>query len=814
MPLQEERKKTKFAGREREINMVARVLEEVGEGRGRLLLIEGEAGIGKTRFVEEVLKLPRAEGFYKLTTRCVYFEEIDPYLPFKEIYLQYREILESWEGATGEEFFAPPAGAGGEAGEPAPLSLLPLMVEEDTAKEVKEETTPESRVKFLFDLERRGPVLLFVDDVHWIDRASLNLMKYLSTRVGNKRILIMATYRPEDLLMEREKTYHILETLKALGKERTTTRLVLERLNRGAVEEMIRDQLEVSELPHGLLDEIYRYSGGNPFFVEELLFSLINNGILYPGVVDDSAVARIREVEIPLTLSDLIARRYESLSDDARRVVRSAAVAGLEIELPLLQRVVEISGERLLDALEELQLTRFMEEDKREGEILYRFTNSIIQEYIYRNLSLSRRRYLHNRIGMAMEELYKNRPRYYNTIAMHFYNAENYSLAGKYYMMTADIIVKSNPLEAADYYEKALQIYRERGLGETYQYMRILMNLIDLYLEMGEAKRAEKAIAEAGRFIGSDSLGRDFSLRLNHRLGELYLLKNDLKKARGVMERLLQNREILSYPEEASRLFRNIGYVYWRLGLLEKAVEMYSLSLSRAKEDKQVRYVMKLYLDMGNIMSYKGEMSRARGYYLSGLRVITEHGNRFDEIRVHNNIADTYLREGRIEEALEESAKAVDLSRKYGFKVIWPYVTHLEALARAGEVSSFEEHLRVISKEIEDFDAESSPDVKYCRAVLFKTLAEREEDKEKEKELLEEAVALLKEADAAYRERGFNYERAVALAFLGEVLLEMGRDAEAKEFLQQAKEIFQKYNNDFMVKKVESLLKEETPVTE
>ncbi|MCD6383286.1 MAG: AAA family ATPase [Thermoplasmata archaeon] len=542
------RKKSKFSGRERERERFRAILNEVAEGRGRVVLVEGEAGIGKTRFVEEVSKLPEADQFYQLSTRCVYFEAIDPYLPFKELYFRYREIVKGMEG-EGATAYPETAESEEEAPEPVPLSLLPLMLEEGGESAELEEPTPERRVEFVFDLEKRGPVLIFIDDVHWIDRASLNLIKYLSTRIEEKRILLIAAYRPEDLYLDREKTKALMETLKSLGRERITEKIVLGHLDKRSVEEILKDQLEVNKLPEGLLEEIYKNSGGNPFFVEEILFSLISQGILFPGVVDKDVMEKIKRAEIPSTLSDLIARRYDSLTDDARRLVRTAAVIGLEAGIDLLQRVVELEGERLLDALEELQITHFLEEGKGDEGVYYRFKNSIIQEFIYQNLSLSRRRYLHNKIAGVMEELYRNRPTFYNTIAIHYFNGENFPMAARYYTMAANAILKKNPADAVDYYEKALAIYRDMKEEKPEEYLNTLMNIITILIEMGDIGGVERYLTEIETFLGKrKSEFRQYWLKTRHRLGELLILKGELNDAKKVLGGAIERENDFQVP--------------------------------------------------------------------------------------------------------------------------------------------------------------------------------------------------------------------------------------------------------------------------
>jgi DNA-binding SARP family transcriptional activator/predicted ATPase len=392
----------RLVGRERELRLLGERWQEAQVGHGGLVLVSGEAGVGKTRLVEEFANRLRWQGARALWGRCYQFERLLPYQPVAEV------LQATVSTMTQTELQARPAWVLGEV-----ARLVPEVAERCPSLEMPRAAGSGHDRARLFeavtwltaDLSTHGPLLVVLEDLHWASESTLQLLHYLVRHLAAHSVLIVGTIRPEAVTQE-----HPLKALQhELAREGVVTSLPLESLSAEEVEALVLAMSGAGDVAVSLARRLYRDTEGNPFYLMETIKTLFEKGIiqLHEGAWTGD-FGRISEGEIPLpsAVTDAIQARARLPNDDAQEALRIAAVLGREFEFDLLNAVWAQGEEATLEALDDLLRHRLIEEGSGALGRDYAFTHHKIQEVIYSGIPVRRRQHLHTRIGQAMETLY------------------------------------------------------------------------------------------------------------------------------------------------------------------------------------------------------------------------------------------------------------------------------------------------------------------------------------------------------------------------------------------------------------------------
>jgi class 3 adenylate cyclase/tetratricopeptide (TPR) repeat protein len=399
-----------FVGRDRILKQLEAALDDTFAGRGRIVLLSGEPGVGKSYTAEALAHTAREKGAY-VFSGWGYEGGGAP------LYWPWIQILRSALKTTDPE--ALPSLLGEGAAEIA--QILPTLREElpsppETARPAGRETqfrVFDAIANFLKNLSVRSPLLLIFDDLQWGDSVSLRLLEFFAREMADARVLVVGTHR-DDALQPDEA---LVGTLAELARHPLCERLAMGGLAKEEVAELLTAVLG-SRPPFALIETIAVRTGGNPFLIREIVRLLGAEGRL-----EELATIDPSRLRLPPTVKEVIRRRIARLSDDCRRTLAFGSVIGQEFGLELLKRVWPEPSAPELEWLEEGVTARVLREAPQ-GLGRYRFAHALIRETLYEDLGLARRVEFHRRTGEALEELYRESPEpHVSELARHFCEA-------------------------------------------------------------------------------------------------------------------------------------------------------------------------------------------------------------------------------------------------------------------------------------------------------------------------------------------------------------------------------------------------------
>jgi class 3 adenylate cyclase/tetratricopeptide (TPR) repeat protein len=391
---------TKFVGREREMEALKHAAELARQGHGQIVAAMAEPGVGKSRLFLEFMATSQA-GWMVLETFSVSHGKAAAYLPVLDLLLGYFKIAGEDDERTRREKVAGKIAILDRSLEdtlPYLFSLLGIVEGADPLAQmdgqIKKRRTLEAIKRILLRESLNQPLMVIFEDLHWIDEATQEFLNLLADSIGTAKILLLVNYRPEYSHGWGSKTYYTQLRLDPLGKE--------------SAEEMLSALLGDGKDLLPLKRLIIERTEGTPFFMEEMVQVLFEEGAL----VREGTVVRLTrplgELKIPLTVQGILAARIDRLPADAKELLQTLAVIGREFPLSLIRAVVPRSDDELNHLLNDLQLSEFIYEQPAVRDTEYIFKHALTQEVAYNSLLIERRQQLHGRTAAALETLYTN----------------------------------------------------------------------------------------------------------------------------------------------------------------------------------------------------------------------------------------------------------------------------------------------------------------------------------------------------------------------------------------------------------------------
>jgi len=491
---------SRFVGRADELRDLKRAVEGALSGRGGVVMVSGEPGIGKTRLVEEACVYARLGGAQILVGHAYEAESTVPYMPFVEAIRAY--VAARPPEALRDEL-------GDAASEVAKLvseirNVVPGLAEGSRPSAEEERYRLfESVCSFLVNASRAIPIVLLLDDLHWADTPTLRLLQHLSRQVADSRLLVVGTYRDVEL----SRRHPLSEVLVELRRQLNFQLIVLHGLSLSEVQDYLEGiterALEPAEQP--LAAAFYGETEGNPYFLEEVVRHLLDTGgAFWEGGRWQLSQASVESLSIPEGIRALVDRRLTQLSETGADVLTKAAVLGTQFDFAVLEHMTGLDDEVLLHALEAALDAQLLEQAPiRHGHAVYRFAHAVIRQSLYEGLSLPRQQRLHRRAAEAIEAVYARNPGpHLPALALHYRQAGDAGDAAKaveYSLRAGDAArVVFAYEDAAAHWEAALELLDDSG-GDDATRARLFSRLGDLHFASG--LDYERSTAYLGRAL-------------------------------------------------------------------------------------------------------------------------------------------------------------------------------------------------------------------------------------------------------------------------------------------------------------------------
>jgi predicted ATPase/class 3 adenylate cyclase len=567
---------TKFVGREEELARLKRALDLACNGRGQIAAIVAEAGCGKSRLVYE-FKVTIAAECKLLEAYSVSHGKASPWLPVLELLHGYFGLQDVDHAVTRRGKVRSALAALDIAlvdASPYLWNLLAIQAEPDPLAQmdaqIKHQRTLEVLKRIIIRESLNQPVVIVFEDLHWIDAETQALLDLLADSIANARVLMLVNYRPEYRHGWGNKSYYL--------------QLRLEALDSAAALEMLTALLgDTAELV-GLQRLIVEKTEGNPFFIEEMLLALFDEGALVRnGVVE--ITRPLAKLRLPPTVQGILAARIDRLPGEYKQLLQTLAVIGKQARLGLIRQIVPAAEAQLQRMLADLQASEFISERPALSDSEYVFKHALTQEVAYNSLLIERRKLLHERAGQALESIFAERlDDHVSELAHHYSNSENLNKAVEYLERAGQqAMQRSSYADAIDSLTAALGLLEKLPASPERMERELVLQLAlgpPLFAVKGwAAPEVERAYKRARQLC--EGLGDSPQLfpALFGPWG-MHFLRADLRTASALAAELLHRAK--STDHLALSVFAHLsrGYTSFHLGELLVAREDFETALS------------------------------------------------------------------------------------------------------------------------------------------------------------------------------------------------------------------------------------------
>ncbi len=473
----------RLVGRSAEMEQLEQHRAHAAQGRGHLVLLSGEPGVGKTRLALALMEQARSDGAVVLRGGCYEYEAATPYLPVVEAIREWvhRQSIESLRAALGDN-----------AAELARLApeiearLGPLSPNPPLGPAEERLRFFDNVARFFDRIAQQSGLVLFLDDLHWADPGTLALLHYLLRALRESPILLLAAYREIELV----RIHPLAASLVTWNRERIATRISLDRLSRPQTRELLSSFFGAQAISTEFVALIYRETEGNPFFVEEVIKTLIEQGQIYREG-ESWQRKEIAELAVPQSVIEAIGRRLDRLASETAEALSLAAALGKQFTYVELAAVAGMNEDVLLNALDQATAAQLL---RPVGDEALVFTHDKIREVLHRELNPMRRRRLHRRIGEALKTLYAGREEaHIADLAYHFAEAGDLELTLDYSLRAAEAASALFAHDAAlDHLRQALEAAQQLDRPEI---------IGDIHARMGRTAYAAGSHVQAAEYF-------------------------------------------------------------------------------------------------------------------------------------------------------------------------------------------------------------------------------------------------------------------------------------------------------------------------
>jgi class 3 adenylate cyclase/tetratricopeptide (TPR) repeat protein len=696
--------RAELIGRKVEMVQLQEALENLKQGRGSIFSIVGDAGTGKSRLIEEFKATINPDDIQWREGHAYAYSQNIPYFPVMDL------LSRAWQIHEGDQIEQirqkVEAGARSRLGDREDLipyvgSLYSLSYPEidQVSPDYWKARLHEATRLILADLCKQAPAVICVEDLHWADSSSVELLR-LILKDFRLPAIVLCAYRPP---------FSLLTSHQLTGLSRVYNEIRLQDLSTSEAQAMVESLLKSETVPSELRKFIQTRVEGNPFYLEEAVNSLIESGVLIHDDDNWNVTKHISEAVIPSTVQGIITARMDRLELETKRVLQEASVIGRAFLYEILRRITDLKDavDKSLSGLERLD---FIRARTLQPDLEYIFKHALTQEVVYNGLLKKERQTLHDRIGLVIEQLFHERlPEFYETLAYHYRQGQSLLKAVEYLTKAGEKGLKRYALdEAHSYFKEAYDLLSHRPdktmneekllidliikWGYVYHCRAHYMGLISLFRVHENLVESHADKEQLVMFYGW--LGTAHSRREMHVDGYRYLQKS-LKIAEEIEDGkaigyncawltyncadmgLLNEaaiygeraREAAQYFETDQELFGlsfgGSAVAHWFRGDVKKTTEYGQALLDYGRKHSDVRCTARYYMTMGYSRMGAGDYPSAAGFLKQCIQISP------DPMLTHSSkmlLGVCYLATGQLREAQNTLEEVIEYNKTYGFE--------------------------------------------------------------------------------------------------------------------------------------------------
>lgn len=754
-------------GRDAEVKSFQHLCQEVEQGEGRVVVISGNAGIGKSRLLAEFQEYLQSPNWMVHHGAAYSYTSAKPFAPWISVLNSVFQIAHEERAEVRTRKVTDTI-----------QQLLPNLVEmacllnpilalniplSDVVRSIDDET---KRERF-FDLvtallrliSKDSPVAVIIEDIHWTDNSSLELINHISRNLRGEHLLLCLTHRPKaDMLL-------------SLPDDSTTT-FALSELPQDTALQMVNKILEQRELPESITKVIVSKAQGNPLFLEEIAISLRQSGAIerLKNLSPLQLAGQIALLNIPDRVQSLIMARIDTLDENMKQTLRVASVIGDTFDVPTLAALLNLPKyEPLENQLQKLTQLDLAHPEEGAPELTYRFKHALIREVAYDSLLFSRRRELHHSVASYLENRYQEQLEPFYDVLVHHYSQSRDAPKTRVYALKAGD--KAQQMfaheDAIEYYRRGLTTL-EAGDGEVASQRSYFLERIgDSYEASGNHSEAARVYLQAVRrwtralrqsgnlktfsmaFGNSQPPGMRTSV-LNHKIGVAYERNSDYEPALRRLEAALRKLPPRQ-PRQSARIIITKSLTLFRKGKYEDAIRwgQLGLTLSRRAGDRNgLAYAYNIlatsYLDTGRIK----KAIRCREL---AIRLYEELKDLSGQAEANNNLGACYQSLGDQEKALHYYELSLALCERVRNSSNIPIAQNNvgEVLNTIGDIGDIDEAISQFQKVIEAYKNTNDPPWIYGLALVNLSRAyQRKSDYQSAFDCLGKGISVFRKAGA------------------------------------------------------------------
>ncbi len=569
-----------FVGRTVELQLLGRCFEQAREGHGQVVGIVGEPGVGKSRLVSKFRESLPAEEYTVIEGGCVHYGDAIPYLPILDMLKDNFDISEDEAEATIKQKISDKVAqiTGQFAHIQSPIyEVLSLKVDDEEyvkhdAKQRHDKVFEAIRLLLIAQSQVR-PLLIIIEDLHWIDKTSEEFLTYLISSLATTRILLILLFRPEYNPSWSTKTFY--------------SQVRVDQLPKMTIADLVRGILRCSAVEPELIEFIANRTEGNPLFIEEMTYNLLEDGSIKKE--DERYLLSLKpsDIQVPASIQGIIAARLDRLEGTLKGIMQTASVIGREFAFRILQAVTSLR-EDLKSSLLTLQDLEFIYEKNLFPELEYIFKHALTREVTYNSLLIKKRKETHDRVAQAIEEIYADRlEEFYEMLAYHYLQGNNEQKAYEYLMLSGDkASMNYANNEAIRFYKEAIRALdtQPESLENKKEKLKVHLVMITplMYLNYPEGSLE---IFQNGERLAQELGDEEGLVAIQVRLSTYYTTAGNPSLGLEYAEKCFNSAEKIKDFRLIAESANQLCFAYWVTGDLPKVLDIGGKALHLLEEN-------------------------------------------------------------------------------------------------------------------------------------------------------------------------------------------------------------------------------------